>query len=117
MNFKGGYKPEMPRGAYLGVKLQDDAWGGFWKLDLWVLEQVDFDRNRSLIDAIRSRLTPGTRRLILAVKHALMAGQGRVPPMASHALYRLVLFEGHRNLEQLCLSLAEAGGTPPAPLG
>lgn len=117
VNFKGGHKPDMPRGLYLGVKLHDQAWGGLWKLDLWVLEQADFEKNRSLIDAIRSNLTPGTRDLILTVKHAMMAGQGRVPPKASHTLYRLVLFEGIRNLERLYLSLADEGVPTPSIVG
>jgi len=93
IHFKGDYKPKMPRGIYLGIQLNTPRFGGLWKIDLWVLQEADFEENRELIRQLESRLTPNNRELILEIKHELMKNN-RIPQRGSHVLYQAVLFEG-----------------------
>ena len=46
INFTGDYKPKMPRGVYLGLKILCPNHGGLWKLDLWSLAQEDFEKKQ-----------------------------------------------------------------------
>lgn len=93
IHFKNDYKPKMPRGVYLGFKLDVPDLGGLWKLDLWCLEKNDFDKNQKLIEQLKKELTPEMRQLILKLKTELMKKDGRVPQMGSHFLYQAVLIE------------------------
>lgn len=101
INFTGNYKPKMPRGLYLGIKLNCPDYGGIWKLDLWVLSETDFEKNRTLINQLRAKLTPQNRQLILDLKHEMMNGNERVPQMGSHLLYQAILLEGIEDKELL----------------
>lgn len=94
INFTGDYKPKMPRGVYLGLKLLCPKHGGLWKFDLWSLNQKDFEKNRSLLESLRSRLTPELRKFLIEVKTEIMADNERMPQMSSHLLYQAVLLEG-----------------------
>lgn len=93
INFTGDYKPKMPRGVYLGLKLNCPKHGGLWKLDLWSLAQKDFEKNRLLLENLRARLTPELRKLLIEIKAEIMAGKERMPQMSSHLLYQAVLLE------------------------
>lgn len=94
IRFQGGYKPKMPRGVYLGIKMNCPDLGGLWKLDVWSLDKKDFERNRQLILELQKKLTAENRELILTIKREMMAGKDRMPQMGSHFLYQAVLFEG-----------------------
>jgi hypothetical protein len=94
IHFKGDFKPKMPRGIYLGIKLNSLAHGGMWKLDLWVLSKADFEKNRLLINTLKGKLNENNRLLILGLKHKMMRRHGRVPQMSSHLLYQAILLEG-----------------------
>lgn len=109
IHFRGKYKPKMPRGVYLGLKIEEPDLGGVWKLDLWSLEKEDFEKNRALIELLKSKLTPETRALILEMKHELMAGRERVSQMASHFLYQAILLEGIKEKGALKTYLSEKG--------
>jgi hypothetical protein len=93
INFTGDYKPKMPRGVYLGIKLNSPEHGGIWKLDLWSLAQADFDKNRLLIERLAKEINEEDRSLILDLKTQLMKKNGRVPQMGSHFLYQAILIE------------------------
>ena len=101
IHFKGNYKPKMPRGVYLGLKIDFPEEGRGWKLDLWSLSQSDFAKNRSLIETLSSKLDRKVRDLILVLKHEMMSGDGRVPQMGSHFLYQAILLEGIKDREEL----------------
>jgi hypothetical protein len=58
INFQGNYKPKMPRGIYLGIKMDCPNLGGLWKLDIWSLNQKDFEKNRSLIESGEQKFNP-----------------------------------------------------------
>lgn len=94
IHFTGDYKSFMPRGFYLGMHMNFSELGGIWKLDLWALSEKDFQKNRSLLEALEEKITPESRALILAIKRDLMKKEGRVPQMGSHFLYQAVLLEG-----------------------
>lgn len=111
IHFQGKYKPKMPRGVYLGLKLNCPELGGYWKLDIWSLAKSDFDKNRSLIETLSSKLNPKNRDLILEMKHEMMAGSDRVPQMGSHFLYQAVLLEGIEKKEALYKYLTNHGIT------
>jgi hypothetical protein len=93
INFTGNYKPKMPRGVYIGVKLNSPQFGGEWKLDLWALTKEDFKKNQKLLDLLQSKLTQARQKEILAYKHEMMVKNGRVPQMGSHMLYQALLIE------------------------
>lgn len=93
IHFRGNYKPKKPRGVYLGIKMDCPDLGGLWKFDIWSLDKLDFEKNRSLIETLRSKLNPQKRNLILELKHELMAGSERVPEMGSHFLYQAILLD------------------------
>lgn len=109
IHFKGNYKPKMPRGVYLGIKLDCPKNGGIWKLDFWSLEQLDFEKNRSLIEALKTKLDSKTRDLILELKHEMMSGSDRVPQMGSHFLYQAILLEGIKEKEAIYKYLENLG--------
>jgi hypothetical protein len=92
-HFKDEYKPAMPRGVYLGMKIDFPNFGGIWKLDFWCLEKGEFEKNRKLLELLRERLTPELRNSILNMKRELMEKTGRVPQLGSHFLYQAVLLE------------------------
>lgn len=97
----GNYKPRMPRGIYAGILLNCPELGGEWKIDIWVLEQKDFEANRLLVDLLKTKLTSDNRELILEMKHELMGQDVRVPKMASHLVYQAILLEGIDDKEAL----------------
>ncbi len=107
INFQGDYKPKMPRGIYLGLKLNCKDLGGMWKLDIWCLSKPDFDKNRALMESLKSKLNLNNRDLILEVKHELMSETGRVPQMGSHFLYQAVLLEEKTDKESIYNFLEE----------
>lgn len=93
INFTGNYKPKMPRGVYVGIKLNVPQFGGEWKLDLWALSNEDFEKNRKLLELLHAKLTPERQKQILGYKHEMMQRNGRVPQMGSHMLYQALLIE------------------------
>ncbi len=101
IHFHGNYKPKMPRGVYLGIKIDCPDLGGIWKLDIWSLEKQDFEKNRLLIKTLNSKLDPQNRALILELKHEMMDGSERVPQMGSHFLYQAILLDGIKDKEEL----------------
>lgn len=107
INFSGDYKPKMPRGVYLGLKLNCKNLGGMWKLDIWCLSKPDFDENRALIEILKSKLNSSNRDLILEFKHELMSETGRVPQMGSHFLYQAILLENKTDKESIYNFLEE----------
>lgn len=109
IHFKDNYKPKMPRGIYLGVKVNYPEFGGIWKLDFWALADADFEKNRTLIESLRSKLTDENRKTILDFKQALMQSADRPPQMASHFLYQAVLFDGIKDKLELCDYLCKKG--------
>jgi hypothetical protein len=109
IHFRGNFKPKMPRGVYMGIKMDCPDLGGLWKLDIWSLAKPDFEKNRSLIDTLSSKLDPHNRDLILELKHEMMAGSERVPQMGSHFLYQAILLEGMREKEILYKYFANQG--------
>ena len=107
INFQGDYKPKMPRGVYLGLKLNCKDLGGMWKLDIWCLSKPDFDKNRALIEILKSKLNDNNRDLILDFKHEMMSETGRVPQMGSHFLYQAILLEDKTDRESIYNYLEE----------
>jgi len=108
INFQGDYKPVMPRGLYLGLNFNIEDLGGDWKLDLWVLNDEDFKKNRLFIEKIQSIMTPEIRQLILELKHQMMEGNNRVPQLGSYQLYQALL-EGHTTKNEIARFLNEKG--------
>ncbi len=109
IHFYGNYKPRMPRGVYLGIKIDCPGFGGIWKLDIWSLAKHDFEKNRVLIETLKSKLDPQNRALILELKHEMMVGGERVPQMGSHFLYQAILLNGIRDKEALYKYFASQG--------
>ncbi len=109
IHFRGNFKPKMPRGVYLGIKMDCPDLGGLWKLDIWSLAKPDFEKNRMLIETLASKLDPQNRDLILELKHEMMAGSERVPQLGSHFLYQAILLDEIREKEALYKYFASQG--------
>ena len=107
--FQGDYKPEMPRGIYLGFYLNFPALGGVWKFDLWILNSDEFHKNRVLVEKIQQMLTPEKKKLILGFKHEMQDKNGRVPQMGSHFLYQAILFKNLHLRDEVYQYLSEHG--------
>lgn len=109
IHFRGNFKPKMPRGVYLGIKMDCLDLGGLWKLDIWSLAKSELEKNRILIETLTSKLDTQNRDLILELKHEMMAGSKRVPQMGSHFLYKAVLLEGMREKSSIYKYFAKQG--------
>ena len=100
IEFQGDYKPSMPRGLYLGLKLNDPSYGGEWKLDLWIFSQEEVEKNQRFIQELQQVLTLELKLLVLELKCELMGAQGRVPQGSSYSIYQAIL-QGHRDRESI----------------
>ncbi|MCH9625485.1 MAG: hypothetical protein S4CHLAM123_06600 [Chlamydiales bacterium] len=109
INFTDDYKPHWPRGYCLCLKMNFPDLGGVWKLDIWVLEQHDLEKNQGLVQKLKNALTEETRALILQMKNELMKQSGRVPKMGSHWLYQAILFQNLRDKISILDFLKEKG--------
>jgi hypothetical protein len=93
-NFLGDFKPQWPRGLYLGCEVKSPCSDRIWKIDIWVQSSAVMEAGWRFLDDIAVRITPAKRRLILEAKQLLMGQEGRVPKMGSFYLYQAVCHEG-----------------------
>lgn len=85
--------PQLPRGIYIGVRLNFGGWKLPWKVDLWLIDAEQIERNRELMSRLLCALTPELSALILQMKHDLMMPNGRTPSFSGLYLYEAILFE------------------------
>ena len=75
--------------------------GADWKIDMWSApEDYDLARGEDLVEAMRTALTPESRRVILELKERRLRDTGI--KCSSVHLYRAVLEEDVRSMDELC---------------
>lgn len=85
-----GRVQEGPDGFYWGIKLGDNRKGA-WKLDLWFLEEADYDEHAAYSSRMRDRLTTESRSIILTIKEAFWRRPEFRVSITSDMIYRAVL--------------------------
>jgi len=85
-----GRVQEGPDGFYWGIKLGDNRRGA-WKLDLWFLDQTDYDEHAAYSSRLRERLTTESRSIILTIKEAFWRRAEFRVSITSDMIYRAVL--------------------------
>jgi hypothetical protein len=91
----------LPEGIYVGVRMRHPRFASMWKLDIWMVDEETRTKNKQLLDAISTKLTPETRELIVKAKAALITPEGRTPSMSSVHVYQAVLDLGMRSVEDV----------------
>ncbi|MDA3649641.1 hypothetical protein LZ318_08325 [Saccharopolyspora indica] len=94
-----GAVPDLPHGLYFGIK-QGDPRRGAWKLDLWALDDADFERTRATARAFTARLTPESRAAILDIKAAYWVDPRYRDTVTSTMIYEAVLTAGVNTPEE-----------------
>jgi hypothetical protein len=82
-----------PNGFYWGIKLGDPRQGA-WKLDLWFLDQMWYERHAAYSSGMREKLTTKNRAAILAIKEAYWRQPEYRDTITSDMIYRAVLEHG-----------------------
>ena len=91
INFMGDFKPDRPRGLYLGLKYNTPDLGGRWKIDIFMPKDRVNEPASKLLTRMKNELTEEQRNLILEMKFKMKNPEGRIPSMGSFELYQLVL--------------------------
>jgi hypothetical protein len=98
-----------PSGLYWGIKLGDERKGA-WKLDVWFLDSVGYERHAAYVAQMKRSLTEETRESILAIKEAYWRRPEYRDSVTSDRIYRAVLESGARSVEDFERLLKEHRG-------
>lgn len=93
INFTHHRKTHMPDGYYLGLKMFDHDINQNWKIDIWILAPHDFQKSRTFMEQIHSKLTDEKKEKITGLKFKLMGRSDRPPSQSSYHLYQAVSLE------------------------
>ncbi len=88
-----GRTPGLPRGLYWGVYLGDER-AGAWKIDIWAVDQGEYERVAEAGREISARLTDEYRSRILDIKAACWRDPRYRKQYSSMDIYRAVLDDG-----------------------
>ncbi|MFB7916013.1 hypothetical protein [Streptomyces sp. NPDC056061] len=91
--------PGYPDGLYLGVDCRS-VQGQDWNLDIWFVDDPDRQPDLAHLKALPPRLTPETRAAILGIKQAWAGRAEYGRSVKSFDIYRSVLDDHVRTLEQ-----------------
>jgi hypothetical protein len=86
-----------PNGFYWGIKLEDERQGA-WKLDVWFLDQRGYEEHAAYSSAMREKLTPENRAIILAIKEVYWRQPVYRDTITSDLIYRAVLENSVRTI-------------------
>ena len=86
-----------PNGLYWGIKLGDERQGA-WKLDVWFLDVVSYERHAHYSASMRGRLTTENRLVILEIKEAYWRRPEYRDTITSDQIYCAVFEDGVRNV-------------------
>jgi hypothetical protein len=103
MNFRNeriAATPGLPSGLYWGVYLGDERKGA-WKIDIWAVGGNECKRLLDHCAAIKRKLTPESAQQILAIKSQCWQDPSYRKSYSSGDIYRAVLENGVKDIEQL----------------
>lgn len=109
INFTERPVSPLPRGLYIGCKCFDSEISNDWKLDLWILSEEDFLKNRNIVEKIRSEMTLEEYDVIMQIKKEWTQNYGKPPKSASYFLYQAVVFEKLHEQEPIYAYLKNKG--------
>ena len=101
--------PDLPKGLYLGVKLDIGQRSRPWKLDIWIVNDQESNKTKKKTAEIRRMLTPLKREVILSWKQKLMTPKGRTPSFSGYWLYQAILHKGLESEKEILDFLREKG--------
>jgi hypothetical protein len=87
-----------PNGLYWNIKLGDMRQGA-WKLDVWFLESLSYERHATYAAVMNARLTSETRAIILLIKEAYWRRAEYRDTVTSNLIYEAVLGHGVTSLD------------------
>jgi len=70
---------ELPRGLYWGMRMDRVDSDGYWKVDLWAVDEEGSEEDRSETEHLLKAMDPGKRKLIIEAKRSLLTPEGRTP--------------------------------------
>lgn len=81
----------LPKGIYIGVKLQYGNWRLPWKFDIWIVGEAFVNEKESWLNNTLEKLNPVNRAVILEQKHRFITAAGRTPSFSGYYIYEAVL--------------------------
>ncbi len=102
-------RPEMPKGRYLGLVYWDTLKKEEWKIDLWILAQEDFEKNREFMQKMTTNLVGVLKERALDLKAELTDRYGRPPQMASYHIYKCLVEQSPKTDKEVYAYLREQG--------
>jgi len=103
--------PGLPRGLYWGIYLGDER-AGAWKIDVWGVDQDEYDRATAASREIAGRLTDEYRNRILEIKSACWRDPRYRKQYFSMDIYAAVLDEGVASVPEFSDLLMRRKGFP-----
>ena len=100
-----------PDGFYWGIKLGDVRQGA-WKLDIWFLDQKDYEQHAAYTATMKERLSPEFRARILAIKQAYWQRPEFRDTVTSDLIYRAVIEHGVKNVKEFERFLIDGPTSP-----
>ncbi|SHG82625.1 hypothetical protein [Streptoalloteichus hindustanus] len=101
--------PKYPDGLYLGVRHRTSRHHD-WTLDIWFVDEPERQPDLAHLASLPPRLTADARVAILLIKQALAGGAGGPSPVPSYEVYRAVLDDGVRGVDEFEKWLATQHG-------
>ncbi len=100
---------QVPKGIYLGVRVQVADGIDFWKLDIWAISKEQIVEFQDRILKIKDRLTRQKKEIILRVKKKMCELYGKPPMGSSYYIYQAVVFNGLQKEEEILNFILEKG--------
>ena len=107
INFQKGDTGDLKNGLYIKSVIDHGDWERPWKIDIGSLSESIIEKKQAELIDLKNRMTPEHRHLILNVKHRLLTSEGRTPMYSGLYIYRGVVNQGLRELDQIVRYLKE----------
>ncbi len=98
-----------PNGLYWGIKLGNEREGA-WKLDVWFLDEESYEQHENYSNTMRGRLTDENTLTILQIKEAYWKRPEYRDTITSDLIYRAVLDNGVKGVDDFVRFLARDNG-------
>jgi len=82
---------------------------GYWKVDLWAVDEEGSEEDRSETEHLLKAMDPRKTKLIIEVKRSLLTPEGRTPMLSSYHVYQAVLVKGLRKKQEIAAYLERQG--------
>jgi hypothetical protein len=90
--------PGLPDGFYWGIHFGDERCGA-WKVDIWCVDTAQAEAMEAHMNRLRAKLSPDSRRTIIAIKSQVWSDPGYRRTFFSQDLYTAVLDHNVRDVD------------------